>query len=66
MKRLIKGVESEVKATTSAVNPVVNGVCHVNDVEAFDFSTYNPNTNYQFDSFEAYKAWMERFYESDC
>lgn len=66
MKRLIKRTGSEVKAATKPVNPVLNGVCHVADVNAFDFSAYNPDIDYQFDSFEAYKAWMERFYESGC
>ena len=66
MKRLVKRSGSEVKAAAATVNPVLNGVCRVTDVDAFDFSTYDPNIDYQFDSFEAYKEWMERFYESDC
>lgn len=66
MKRLVKKSSSEVKAAASTVNPIIDGVCHVTDVAAFDFSTYNPNIDYKFDSFDDYKAWMERFYESDC
>lgn len=47
-----------------AVNPIHGGVCFVTDVDAFDFSDFDDTLDYQFESSEAYHAWMERYYES--
>lgn len=63
MKRLIKKSTSPVEAATN-VNPVSNGVCHITDVDAFDFDDFDDTLDYRFDSYEDYRAWMERYFES--
>lgn len=54
----------QIAASAKQVNPIINGVCYVNDVDAFDFDDFDDDIDYHFDSYESYKAWMERYLET--